>query len=309
MKYASIVLFSVLLLLSCPLPGQATEEFAEKTRQECRYCHLDPAGGGELTAAGHGYQLSLQEPAPAGGAATGATSGRNLSHFFRLLIGYLHILTGFFWFGTILYVHLVLKPAYASKGLPRGEVRVGLASIVIMAVTGTILTIYRVPSPEFLFTTKFGLLLFAKIVLFLIMAVSALFVVFVIGPRLKKAKAVIAPEGEELSAEDLAFFDGQEGRRAYFAYQGQVFDATGSKLWRSGTHMARHQAGSDLTAVLSQAPHGEDRVLRLPVVGTLVDRKAPAAGLDQKRVFLFMAYLNLTIVLLIVLILALWKWW
>jgi len=24
------------------------------------------------------------------------------------------------WFGTILYVHLLLKPAYAARGLPRG---------------------------------------------------------------------------------------------------------------------------------------------------------------------------------------------
>jgi predicted heme/steroid binding protein/uncharacterized membrane protein len=309
MKNGSILLITLLLLIFCPLYGHATEELAKKTHQECRHCHLDPAGGGELTAAGKGYQLSLQGAVPADGTRADTAPVRTFSHIFRLIVGYLHMLTAFFWFGTILYVHLILKPSYASKGLPRGEVRVGLVSIVIMAVTGTILTCYRVPSPEFLFTTRFGLLLSAKIVLFLIMAGSALVVVLFIGPRLMRNKESAASEGGEMSEEELAFFDGREGRRAYFAYQGKVYDATDSKLWKGGTHMVRHNAGSDLTTMLLQAPHGEGRVLSMTVVGALVDRQTLASGLDQKKVFFFMAYMNLTIVLLIVLILALWKWW
>ena len=39
----------------------------------------------------------------------------------RLIIGYLHLLTAIAWFGTILYVHILLKPACAAKGLPKGE--------------------------------------------------------------------------------------------------------------------------------------------------------------------------------------------
>jgi len=68
------------------------------------------------------------------------------ARLFRLLVGTLHLLTAVFWFGTIFYVHLVLKPAYASKGLPRGEVRVGLASMAVMAVTGIYLTLMRFES-------------------------------------------------------------------------------------------------------------------------------------------------------------------
>jgi predicted heme/steroid binding protein/uncharacterized membrane protein len=309
MKINSILLVTLLFLLACPLLGRATEEFAEKTHQECRYCHIDPAGGGDLTAAGKGFRLSLQGTAAAGGVRPEATPPGSFTRIFRLIVGYLHMLTAFFWFGTILYVHLILKPAYASKGLPRGEVRVGLVSIVIMAITGTILTIYRVPSPEFLLTTRFGLLLTAKIILFMIMAGSALFVVFFIGPRLMRKMETTVPDGGALSEEELAFFDGRDGRRAYFAYRGKVYDATDSKHWKGGTHMVRHNAGGDLTTMLSQAPHGESRVFSMPVVGPLVDRKAPAPGLDQQRVFFSMAYLNLTFVLLIVLILALWKWW
>ena len=44
------------------------------------------------------------------------------------------------WFGTILYVHLLLKPAYAARGLPRGELMLGWTCIVMMAITGIVLT-------------------------------------------------------------------------------------------------------------------------------------------------------------------------
>jgi len=45
-------------------------------------------------------------------------------------------------------VHLVLKPAYASKGLPSGEVKVGLVSMAVMAITGSVLTYYKVSTPQ-----------------------------------------------------------------------------------------------------------------------------------------------------------------
>ena len=37
----------------------ATEEFARRTGKECAACHVDPAGGGELTAAGNDFLASL----------------------------------------------------------------------------------------------------------------------------------------------------------------------------------------------------------------------------------------------------------
>lgn len=57
------------------------------------------------------------------------------------------------------------------------------------------------------------------------------------------------------SEEELKQFDGQEGRPAYVVYQGQVYDVSQSKLWRQGTHVRRHHAGSDLTGDLAAAPH------------------------------------------------------
>lgn len=309
MKTGIPMLITLLLLLFIPLQSLATEEFAEKTNKECQHCHLDPAGGGELTALGEGYLLSLRESPDAEPSPVQATSSVALTHLFKLVVGFIHIFTGFFWFGTILYVHLILKPAYASQGLPRGEVKLGLISIVVMAVTGVILTLYRVPSIEFFLTTRFGLLLFIKSCLFTLMASSAFFVVFFIGPRLKEKRTAPAPTGGEMSTEELSFFDGNDGRQAYFAYQGKVYDVTNSRLWKNGTHMARHNAGMDLTSVLPQAPHDESQVLDMPVVGTLAAKSSRPAGFDHRKVFLFMAYMNLINVFLIILILALWKWW
>jgi predicted heme/steroid binding protein len=309
MKTSLPLLITLLLLFFMPLQTLATEEIAEKTSKECQHCHLDPAGGGELTAAGEGYLLSMQDASDTSGTQAQIKSSSSLSRVFKLFVGFIHIFTGFFWFGTILYVHLILKPAYASQGLPRGEVRLGLISIVIMAITGIILTLYRIPSLEFFLTTRFGLLLLIKICLFMVMASSAFFVVFFIGPRLKKKRAAPTPTHGEMSEEDLSFFDGSEGRQAYFAYQDKIYDVSNSRLWKNGTHMARHKAGVDLTGILSQAPHDESKVLDMPVVGTLVAKTRRSTGFDHKNVFFFMAYMNLINVFLIVLVLALWKWW
>jgi predicted heme/steroid binding protein/uncharacterized membrane protein len=235
-------------------------------------------------------------------------AGKGASRLIKIIFGYIHVITAFLWFGTILYVHLVLKPAYASKGLPRDEVKVGLASMAVMAVTGIVLTYYRVPSLNLLISSKFGILLLIKIAIFTIMVVSALFVVFVIGPGLKKKQTPRLSQSGELTLEELAGFDGEEGRPAYIAYKEKIYDVSDSKLWAGGRHMKRHQAGVDLTDMLSQAPHGEDKVMAMAEVGSLSAEKTSEPQDFHKRVFYFMAYMNLAFVFVISLILALWRW-
>jgi len=61
------------------------------------------------------------------------------------------------------------------------------------------------------------------------------------------------------------------GAPVYFAYKGKVYDASASWHWRGGKHQVVHGAGQDLTESLPDAPHGEDLLARLPVVGILVD--------------------------------------
>ena len=291
----SILVFSV---------SHATEEYAETTGKDCKACHIDPLGGGDLTEFGTGFFVSINPS-----ASSDRTSKNTTSKVIKLIVGYIHMITAFMWFGTILYVHLVLKPAYASKGLPRGEVRVGLISMGLMAITGSILTYYKIPYLDLLVSSKFGILLLIKISIFTVMVISALFVVLVIGPRLKKKKALPLSDSGDLTLQELSGFDGEDGRPAYIACKGKIYDVGESKLWKNGSHMTRHQAGTDLTDVLSQAPHKEDKVLAMPEVGQLSGRKVSPPDEIHKKVFYFMAYMNLGFVFVVVLILALWRWY
>ena len=68
---------------------------------------------------------------------------------------------------------------------------------------------------------------------------------------------------------ELARYDGQEGRPAYLAYQGKVYDVTESPLWRRGLHQREHAAGKDLTSDMSGAPHQEEVLSGFSVVGEL----------------------------------------
>jgi predicted heme/steroid binding protein/uncharacterized membrane protein len=301
MKIVSLLI--LLLSLSWhPAPCGATEEYATQTGKSCAACHLDPAGGGELTGTGREFAASRA-------AESQAVRMTLTARTVRFVAGYLHLLTAIMWFGTILYVHLVLKPAYAAGGLPRGEVRVGLVSMAVMGVTGLLLTHFRVSSLDTLLHTRFGILLMVKVSLYLVMVLSALYVVTVIGPKLKRQRRETGElaAGAELTPDQLAGFDGKEGRRAYFGYQGKVYDASASRLWKQGVHMGRHNAGQDLTEALNLAPHGSDKMEELPEVGTLIPA-APGKAPLHERVFFFMAYMNLTMVFLIVLVIALWRW-
>ncbi|MCE5190462.1 MAG: cytochrome B5 [Actinomycetia bacterium] len=74
---------------------------------------------------------------------------------------------------------------------------------------------------------------------------------------------------KEFTLEDLKQFDGREGRRAYVAYKGMVYDLTESSMWIDGDHEGMHAAGVDLTVAHDDAPHDE-HVLDFPEVGKLV---------------------------------------
>ncbi len=261
----------------------------------------DPSGGGELTIQGEDF---VTAQAAAGRPVTPSGSARLL----RLLAGSLHLLTAVSWFGTIFYVHLVLKPAYASKGLPRGEVRVGLVSMAVMTLSGLYLAWLRFDSWQSLIDTRFGQLLLVKVGLFAIMVTMGLIAVFIVGPRLRRRRTEITEiELGDMTSEQLALCDGLEGRPACFAFKGKVYDASQSPMWKKGQHMQRHSAGGDLSVALGQAPHGEDRIMRLPEVGALLSSGA-ASGDRPKMQFFFLAYLNLTLAVAILLVVALWRW-
>jgi predicted heme/steroid binding protein/uncharacterized membrane protein len=74
----------------------------------------------------------------------------------------------------------------------------------------------------------------------------------------------------QITEDELRKCDGQEGRPAWVAFRGKVYDVSASQRWPGGTHMKRHQVGRDLTREFAAAPHDESVFQRLPLVGTLV---------------------------------------
>ncbi|MBD3801120.1 MAG: cytochrome B5 [Campylobacterales bacterium] len=72
-----------------------------------------------------------------------------------------------------------------------------------------------------------------------------------------------------MTSRELAAYDGRDGKPAYIAYKGKVYDVSESPMWAEGSHQGMHQAGRDLTPMLEGAPHGEEVFERYSVVATL----------------------------------------
>ena len=265
-KTLTIFIF-VIALFFVSTSADATIDYSKQTGQECKVCHIDITGGGELTTSGKDYLKSLENVPPIAKAGY-------LKKSVRFVIGFLHILIGVIWFGTILYVHLILKPAYAAQGLPKGELILGWVSIIIVGITGILLTISKVPDFNYLLSTHFGLILLLKMIVFAIMFLTAALVTFIIGPKLKKKREFLFKNEDCLFTEDdLKNFDGKEGRAAYIAQGIKVYDVSESKLWKDGSHFKKHYAGSNLSDALKMAPHGVEMLERVRYVGSLINGK------------------------------------
>ncbi len=74
----------------------------------------------------------------------------------------------------------------------------------------------------------------------------------------------------ELTLEELSYYDGKDGKPAYIAVQGFIYDVTDSSFWRNGNHNG-YAAGQDLTdEIINSSPHGIENISRVPKVGILV---------------------------------------
>ncbi len=80
--------------------------------------------------------------------------------------------------------------------------------------------------------------------------------------------STVLAQGRAFSAEELAEFDGKDGRKAYTAFEGKVYDVTDSTLWKLGEHFGL-KAGIDLTAKMAEAPHGPEVFAGFTQIGTL----------------------------------------
>lgn len=85
--------------------------------------------------------------------------------------------------------------------------------------------------------------------------------------------SVLSGDEKTFTLEELAQFDGLEGRSAYVAVDRVVYDVSGSARWPDGRHLPCSLgaiAGRDLSAEIEQAPANMRALLeKMPVVGRL----------------------------------------
>ena len=75
---------------------------------------------------------------------------------------------------------------------------------------------------------------------------------------------------KKVTSQELEQNNGKSGKPAYIAYQGKVYEVSESSFWMEGDHMGMHNAGKDLTEELAMAPHREETLKRVKLVGDLV---------------------------------------
>ncbi len=99
--YKIISLFLLAFIILFPARTSAKPKYAEQTSQNCETCHIEE--GGPLTQTGFDFAASgYRWPPPINLKAI-----LPLPKFAKVLVGFLHILTAFAWFGTIIYVHII----------------------------------------------------------------------------------------------------------------------------------------------------------------------------------------------------------
>lgn len=81
---------------------------------------------------------------------------------------------------------------------------------------------------------------------------------------------ITQPNQRTFTIGELATFDGKNGRPAYVAVNGIVYDVTNNRAWAAATHFGL-TAGKDYTQEFASCHAGQQSILAtLPVVGRLV---------------------------------------
>jgi len=282
-----------LCLFSAATLSWATTEYSYQTGESCIFCHENPDGGDTLTAAG---EFFLEADYSFDKDSKPIYWKRTL----RLTFGFLHILFAFIWFGAIFYIHLFVKPASLTSGLPRNERILGWVCILIVGITGALLTIFRLRSLNELWTTTFGIIWLIKVGIFSIMVIIASIATTRINRLMREAYS--KGKGNILSRAD-----GKNGNPARLIFKENLYDVTDSKFWKNGIHMGRHYAGGDLTSEMSGAPHGVEVLERVLNLGSASDLKE-SKPIPAVRHFIFMAYFILFCMLGVLFCVAYWNW-
>ena len=311
-------------------PAGATSQYAAQTGKPCSYCHVS-GGGSPLTPAGQafraaGYQLpptsgtttrttvpggTSVSTTPGGGTGGSATGGGSsggqgtsvgprplvqLPWLVRDLLLWFHLVGVVAWLGAIIFVHVIQTPRVAGRGIPRHYLQLAWPSIGAIAVSGTLLTLNDITSFSQLTDSRWGVLLLVKVFIFLVLVSVAALATFVLSPRLRR-QADTADDGFTTVHERA-----KTAGLVTVSYEGVVYDLSASRIWRTGRHGRRHDAWTDLSGQIAEAPHGPEVLERFPVLHGAVQQVFPV-----QRVFVVFAYGNLALVLLVLLVVAFWR--
>jgi hydroxylamine dehydrogenase len=292
-------------------PARGTEIYAENTGKGCVFCHQETTGG-PLKPVGFAYvKNAYQYPIPERILKKAESLQTSFHKTLRFIIGYLHLLAAVIFFGAIFYIHIFIKPSRLTGGIPKYERMLGVSCMFTLALTGTYLTWVRMDKWEQFFNNTFGLMLFIKILLFLLMVVIGITAITIIHRRMGKEITALQapPHTGEITLSNLGYFDGSSGKPAYVAYEGKIYDVSDSPKWKDGRHFAKHVAGSDLTEALSGAPHGPEVLEKVRSAGKISkDQDSGNRRTPAHKIFVFMAYANLVIIFLILACISVWRW-
>ena len=78
-------------------------------------------------------------------------------------------------------------------------------------------------------------------------------------------------EEEVFTLDELADYDGQDGRRAYIAVNGVVYDVTDVPQWQGAEHFGFSSGIDASDALVNNAPHGASLLNDAVVVGSLAE--------------------------------------
>jgi hydroxylamine dehydrogenase len=307
--YYILTLTIIITASSVPLTW-ATDQYAAKTGKGCIFCHRE-SDGGQLKPTGFAYiKNGYHYPIPER-ILKKAESLQNPWHkTIRFLLGYLHLIAAVIFAGAIFYIHIFVGPKQLKSGIPKGERILGVSCMIVLSVTGIYLTWVRMDRWEQFFNNSFGLMLFIKIILFLIMVGIGLSAITVIHSRMRKeSSATPLKDSVEITLDNLDQFNGTSGNPAYIVVENKIYNVSQSQKWKDGRHFGKHQAGSDLTVSLKGAPHGPEVLEKVPQIGEISPGTEKTTGLHRgQKLFVKMAYANLVIIFLILACISAWRW-
>jgi predicted heme/steroid binding protein len=272
------VLLGLFALTSLGSVGTAVANpgFSTQTGRDCSYCHTTP--GGPLTAEGERFKQGGPQPAT---SAAGPPSTRPVL-----------FLPGWLW-ATLIWLHVAAIFAWLAGvhiNTPRTD-RLSWPALVVVGVTGVLLTLAKVGEAHYLVSARSGILLLVKMVLSGILIALATLAVFFVQPRLA-AEA----KNEPRRMRSQEHFKAQG--RITVMHRGKVYDVTGSRLWPEGRHARRHDAWQDLTGALAGAPHGAEVLERFTLVEDAGKDRVPTLV----SVYSGIRYASFALVLVILLI-------